>query len=453
VDIRDIIACKRDGAELTPDEISWVVGGYTQGLIPDAPMAALLMAIVLRGMTARETTDLTLAMLDSGDRLDLSSLPGATVDKHSTGGVGDKTTLVVAPLLATLGVKVGKVSGRALGHTGGTIDKLECVPGLKTELAPERFVAQVTEIGVAICAQSARIAPADRKIYALRNETATVESIPLIASSVMSKKLAVGADAIVLDVKAGRGAFVPSVAEARKLATAMVEIGSGAGRKVVALVTRMDEPLGRAVGDAVELVEAIETLRGRGPRDFVNLCTLVAGHMLALGGVTADAGEGRKAARRALRSGVGLAKLRELVVAQGGDPSVIDEPSLLTKGAAFLPVSLDASGYVNSIDARRIGEMVRELKSAAGERKSLCGVLVEKKVGDRIGAGEVVAAVVVPDTVPAEDVERAKGEVSGAFRVSDAAPRRQRLLAAVVWGTAEGRSPQSREGRGERPEG
>ena len=434
VDIRDIIAGKRDGAELTPDEISWVVDGYTQGIIPDAPMAALLMAIVLRGMTARETTDLTFAMLNSGDRLDLSSVPGATVDKHSTGGVGDKTTLVVAPLLPTLGGKVPKVSGRALGHTGGTIDKLECVPGLKTELAPEEFVAQATRIGVAICAQSARIAPADRKIYALRNETATVESIPLIASSVMSKKLAVGADAIVLDVKAGRGAFVGSVAEARKLARAMVEIGAGAGRKTVALVTRMDEPLGRAVGDAVELVEAIETLSGRGPRDFVNLCTLVAGHMLAVGGVTADAREGRAMAARALRSGVGLAKLREMVVAQGGDPSVIDEPSLLTKGAAFLPVSLDASGYVSSVDARRIGEIVRDLKAAAGERKSLCGVLVEKKVGDRIGAGEVVAVVVVPETVPAEPVERAKAEVCGSYRVGEAAPRRRRLLAAVVRG-------------------
>jgi pyrimidine-nucleoside phosphorylase len=439
VDIRDIIASKRDGAELTPDEISWAVSNYTQGLVPDAPMAALLMAVVLRGMTARETSDLTLAMLDSGDRLDLSSVPGATVDKHSTGGVGDKTTLVVAPLVAALGGRVAKVSGRALGHTGGTVDKLECIPGLKTELAPERFVAQVAAIGVAIAAQSARMAPADRKIYALRNETATVESVPLIASSVMSKKLAVGADALVLDVKAGRGAFLPSVAAARKLARAMVEIGVGAprlrsgqaGRKVVALVTRMDEPLGRAVGDALELVEAIETLGGRGRRDFVALCALVAGHMLALAGAAADAREGRGMAARGLRSGVGLAKLRELVVAQGGDPSVIDEPSLLTRGAALLPVCLDVSGYVSAVDARRVGEIVRELKSAAGEGKCLCGVMIERKVGDRIAPDEAAAAIAVPDTVPAEAAERVKGEVARAFRASEAPPRRRQLLAAV----------------------
>lgn len=431
MDIRDIIARKRDGAELSRDEISWTVTGYTQGLIPDAPMAALLMAIVLRGMSAGETTCLTLAMLDSGERLDLSLIPGATVDKHSTGGVGDKTTLVVAPLVAALGGRVPKMSGRALGHTGGTIDKLECIPGLKTELAPERFVAQVAEIGVAIAAQSARMAPADKKIYALRDQTGTVESVPLIASSVMSKKLAVGADAIVLDVKAGRGAFLPSVAAARKLARAMVEIGAGAGRRVVALVTRMDEPLGRAVGDALELVEAIETLGGRGRRDFVALCALVAGHMLALAGAAADAREGRGMAARGLRSGVGLAKLRELVVAQGGDPSVIDEPSLLTRGARLLPVNLDASGYVSSIDARRIGEIVRELKSAAGEGKCLCGVMIERKVGDRIAPDEAAAAIAVPDTVPAEAAERVKGEVARAFRASEAPPRRRQLLAAV----------------------
>jgi pyrimidine-nucleoside phosphorylase len=431
VDIRDIIARKRDGAELSRDEISWTVTGYTQGLIPDAPMAALLMAIVLRGMSAGETTCLTLAMLDSGERLDLSLIPGATVDKHSTGGVGDKTTLVVAPLVAALGGRVPKMSGRALGHTGGTIDKLECIPGLKTELAPERFVAQVAEIGVAIAAQSARMAPADKKIYALRDQTGTVESVPLIASSVMSKKLAVGADAIVLDVKAGRGAFLPSVAAARKLARAMVEIGAGAGRRVVALVTRMDEPLGRAVGDALELVEAIETLGGRGRRDFVALCALVAGHMLALAGAAADAREGRGMAARGLRSGVGLAKLRELVVAQGGDPSVIDEPSLLTRGAALLPVCLDVSGYVSAVDARRVGEIVRELKSAAGEGKCLCGVMIERKVGDRIAPDEAAAAIAVPDTVPAEAAERVKGEVARAFRASEAPPRRRQLLAAV----------------------
>jgi pyrimidine-nucleoside phosphorylase len=432
MDIRGVIAKKRDGRELATDEIAWTVNSYTQGAISDAQMAALLMAIVLRGMTARETADLTLAMLNTGDRLDLSSIPGTKVDKHSTGGVGDKTTLVVAPLVASFGVGVPKMSGRALGHTGGTIDKLECVPGLKTELSPTRFAAQVAAIGVAIAAQSAQMVPADAKIYALRNVTGTTESVPLIASSVMSKKLAVGADGIVLDVKAGRGALVPDVASARKLATAMIEIGARAGKKMVAVVTRMDQPLGRAVGDAVELVEAIETLNGRGPRDFVAICTLVAGHMLTLGGVAADARQGRAMAARALRTGAGLAKLRELVRAQDGDPTAVDDPAALTREATFVPVRCDTSGHVTGVDARAIGETVRELKSAAAERKPLCGLLLEKKVGDAVTAGETIARVAIPRPIATGSIERAARNIAGAFRIS-ATPRvRQRLLIATL---------------------
>jgi pyrimidine-nucleoside phosphorylase len=326
------------------------------------------------------------------------------------------------------------MSGRALGHTGGTIDKLECIPGLTTELAPERFIAQVAQIGLAIAAQSARMVPADKRIYALRDLTGTVESVPLIASSVMSKKLAVGADAILLDVKAGRGAFIPEVATARKLAAAMVGIGARAGKKMVALVTRMDQPLGRAVGDAVELAEAIETLSGRGPRDFVGLCELVAGHMLVLGGVTGHPRQGRAMAAGALRSGAGLRKLRELVRAQGGDPTLVDRPEALTHGASFHPVQLEASGCITAIDARRIGEIVRGLKSAAGERKALCGLILQRKAGEELAPGEPVARLAVPRDLDADLVAGASREVAEAFQVGGARPPAKRLLAAVIEG-------------------
>ncbi len=432
MDIRRTIARKRDGVELAADEIARVIDGYTQGAVSDAQMAALLMAIVLRGMTAREVSDLTLAMLDSGEKLDLSAVPGPKIDKHSTGGVGDKTTLVVAPLVASLGVRVPKMAGRALAHTGGTIDKLECVPGLTTELSPERFISQVATVGVAIAAQSERMAPADRRIYALRDLTATTQSVPLIASSIMSKKLAIGADGIVLDVKAGRGALVPDVAGARKLAAVMVEIGARAGRKVVALVTRMDQPLGRAIGDAVELAEAIETLGGRGPRDLVLACTLLAGHMLALGGAAADPRQGRAMAARALRSGQGLAKLREMVVAQGGDPIAVDAPSTLAADAATLPVRSPQSGFVSALDARIAGDVVRDLKLAAGERSSLCGLTLAKKVGDRVSEGETIAVVTTPRTIGAGEAERAAERIQEAFRFSADPPRRQRLLIATL---------------------
>ena len=295
---QSVIARKRDGHELSSEEIAWVVDGFVRGAVSEGQMAALLMAIVLNGMQPREVADLTLCMMRSGEVLDLSDLPGIKVDKHSTGGVGDKTTLVVAPLVAALGVPVPKMSGRALGHTGGTIDKLECLPGLTTQLSTERFRRQIAEIGVAIAAQSETMVPADKRIYALRDATATVESIPLIAASVMSKKLAVGADALVLDVKAGEGAFMADVARARELARVMVEIGEHAGKRVVALVTAMDQPLGTAVGDVLELQEAIATLAGDGPPDFVDLCALVAGHMLALGDARPTRRKGRSSPAR-----------------------------------------------------------------------------------------------------------------------------------------------------------
>jgi pyrimidine-nucleoside phosphorylase len=426
--MREIIARKREGLAMRPDEIATAVKGYLDGSVGEGQMAALLMAIVLRGMTPRETADLTLAMAESGERLDLSAIPGAKVDKHSTGGVGDKTTLVVAPLVASLGVPVPKMSGRALGHTGGTIDKLEAIPGITADLPPERFCRQVSEIGVAIAAQTDRMVPADKRIYALRDATATVESVPLIASSVMSKKLAVGADAIVLDVKAGLGAFMPTIEDASELAEAMVDIGDRAGRRMVALVTRMDEPLGQTAGDAVELVESIHTLSGSGPPDFVELCELVAGHMLAAGGAAREADEGRELARTALSDRRGIGKLRELIAAQGGEPDVVDDPEALVADAERLPIEITGRGYVSGIDSRRIGVALRNLKVEAGTRKRLCGLLLHKKTGDPLD-GAPVASLLFPGEA---EGAAATSEIKDSFTVSDQEPGRRDILAAVV---------------------
>ena len=427
--MRDIIAKKRDGRELSSEEIGRAVSEYTAGRVSDAEMAALLKAIVLRGMTPRETTDLTLAMAESGERLDLSSIPGTKIDKHSTGGVGDKTTLVVAPLVAACGVPVPKMSGRALGHTGGTIDKLECIPGLVTDLAPETFCRQVADIGVAIAAQTERMTPADKRIYALRDATGTVESVPLIASSIMSKKLAVGADGIVLDVKAGSGAFMPDASKATELAEAMVGIGSRENMKVAALVTRMDEPLGRSVGDGAEVVEAVRTLGGDGAPDFVEVCEIVAGYMLFLGGAAETVGEGRRLARQRLADGAGLAKLREMIRWQQGDEAVVDHPEALVRDASRTVVKASKSGHVSGIDARRVGRTVRDLKSAAGGDKRLCGVLLNKKTGDAVAIGEPVAAILSPSEI--EDTAASSAhEVALAFHIGEEAP--------TVWGVLLG---------------
>lgn len=427
--IIETIAKKRDRGELCAEEIAAAVSGFTHGQVSEAQMAALLMAIVLNGMSARESADLTMAMVNTGERLDLSAIPGTKVDKHSTGGVGDKTTLVVAPLVAALGVPVAKMSGRALGHTGGTIDKLEVIRGLRTRLSPKQFVRQVSKIGIAIAAQSAKMAPADRKIYALRDATATVESIPLIASSVMSKKLAAGADAIVLDVKAGSGAFMSDVARASELARLMVDIGAHHGKRMVAVVTRMEQPLGRAVGDAVELAEAVATLYGSGPEDLVELCETLAGHMLVLGGAAIGLDQGRMRARQGILSGIGLAKLREMVVAQGGDPAPLDNPDLLTRGVERLPVVLDHPGLIVGIDARQIGIAVRDLKAAAGESKRSCGVMLSKKVGET-AERDAVATLLYP--MGTRDAAlAAAARVRAAFRTGQTAAEGGPLVAAT----------------------
>lgn len=431
--IVEIIGRKRDRKELSEAEIGRAVSGFVSGSVSEGQMAALLMAIFLNGMTSRESAALTMAMAASGRRLDLSHIPGTKVDKHSTGGVGDKTTLVVAPLVASLGVKVPKMSGRALGHTGGTIDKLEAIPGLTTELSAERFCRQVSEVGVAIACQTADMAPADKKIYALRDATGTVECISLIASSVMSKKLAVGADAIVLDVKAGRGAFMADAARAGELARAMVEIGRQAGKRVVALVTRMEQPLGMAVGDALELVEAAETLAGRGPGDFAELCDIVAGHMVALGGAAADPEEGRALAQQARREGAAVGKLREMVAAQGGCPEALEPPYPVLSGAAeALEVMLPQGGFVVGIDARQVGFAVRALRDAVAEGKQWCGAVFARKVGDAV-AGQPVARVHGPRGA-GEALARAAAEVRAAFTLGPEAPAQEPVVAAVVEG-------------------
>ena len=427
----DLVAKKRDRQELAGDEIAFLVTGFLQGSVSEGQMGALLMAVFLNGMTAQESADLTLAMANSGDRLDLSGIPGTKVDKHSTGGVGDKTTLVVAPLVAALGVPVPKMSGRALGHTGGTIDKLEAIPGLTTDLSPDRFCRQVGEIGLAIAAQTARMAPADKLIYALRDATGTVESIPLIASSVMSKKLAVGADAIVLDVKAGLGAFMREVEHACQLARAMVDIGARQGRRVVALVTSMEQPLGAAVGDAVELAEAVATLSGRGPADLVELCQALAAHMLLLGGVARDLEDGRSRAREGMHSGIGLAKLREMVTAQGGSAGALDDPEVLVQGTERIPIELAEDGVIVGIDPRRIGLALRDLKLAVGEHKHACGLLLARKVGGVVGRREPVAFLVAPPAakrVAAEAVNR----IRASYRVGREAPPVPELVAATI---------------------
>ena len=392
----DLILKKRDGGELSTAEIAFFIRGYVAGEIPDYQVAALLMAVYFRGMTFREMADLTAAIVDSGATCDLGAIPGIKVDKHSTGGVGDKTTLVLAPLVASCGVPVAKMSGRGLGHTGGTIDKLESIPGFRTDLGLADIVAQVREVGLAVVAQTGDLTPADRLLYALRDVTATVDSIPLIASSVMSKKIASGADAIVLDVKTGRGAFMRDEAEARALARAMVEIGRERGRRTVALVTGMDEPLGYAVGNALEVREALKVLRGDDPpADLTALCRELAAYMVLLGGRADNLEAARLLVGRRLQSGAALETMRAWVRAQGGDPAVVDQPDLLPAAGARAEVRAAADGFVQTIDARLVGRAALALGAGRAVKDAVIdpavGVVLRCKVGDRVAAGEVLA--------------------------------------------------------------
>lgn len=388
----DIIIKKRDGDELTKEEIETFVQGFTAGEIPDYQVAAWAMAVLLKGMTPRETTDLTLAMVASGETLDLSSVAPFVVDKHSTGGVGDKTTLVVGPVVAACGLPVGKMSGRGLGFSGGTLDKLESIPGFRVDLTMEEFLTQLKQVGLVVTGQTADLAPADGKLYALRDVTGTVESIPLIASSIMCKKIASGTQAIVLDVKVGSGAFMEDLAEGRELAQLMVAIGQLAGRKTVALLSDMNQPLGQAVGNALELKEAIATLQGRGPEDFLTHCLVIAGHMLALGGKAADERAGQSLAEQVLRDGRAWQRFKEFVQAQGGDSAYVKDPQRLPAAALVETKNAHQAGYLKTVDACLIGETAVAL-GAGRMRKGdpvdpAVGIEVLVKVGDAVRAGQ-----------------------------------------------------------------
>lgn len=415
----DIIVAKRDGARLEPVDLEMIVRGYASGTVPDYQMSAFLMAVRLKGMSFDETAVMTRVMVESGRTLDLSGIPGVKVDKHSTGGVGDKTTLVVVPVLAACGLKVAKMSGRGLAFTGGTLDKLESIPGplksrpdaggFNTALSVERFVEQVRDIGAAIAGQTSDMVPADKKIYALRDVTATVDSIPLIASSVMSKKIACSADVILLDVKAGCGAFMCDLASARELAQTMIEIGRRFDRKVSALITDMSQPLGHAVGNALEVAEAIETLNGGGPDDLRELCVELSAEALRLA-VGGDSGrrhrgsetpptlvEARAPAEDALASGRALEMFRKIIAAQGGDPNVADDPSLLPQAQHRIEVPSESEGFVSAIDCAAIGRAA-SLLGAGRQRKEdridpAVGVVVLKKIGDRVGKHDPLAVI------------------------------------------------------------
>ena len=393
----DIIEKKRDGGKLTKEEIEFFVNGYVRGDIPDYQASALLMAIYFRHMDYDETLNLTLAMENSGDKLDLSGINGIKVDKHSTGGVGDKTSLVLAPMVAALGGKVAKMSGRGLGHTGGTIDKLESIPGFNTSLSEEAFVKQVNDIGIAITRQTGNLAPADKKIYALRDVTATVENISLIASSIMSKKLAAGADAILLDVKTGSGAFMKEESDAMQLAKEMVEIGKSAGRKMTAVITNMDEPLGMAVGNILEVKEAIDTLKGNGPDDFVELIETLASHMLILGGAAKDFDEGLMRVRESIQSGKALDKFKQFVAAQGGDTKYIDHLELFEQADIIEEIRSEQDGFVGSIDAQEMGICSLILGGGRETKESVIdptvGLVFSKKVADPVKKGDVLATI------------------------------------------------------------
>lgn len=393
----DLIEKKRDGKELTTEEIRFFIEQYTEGSIPDYQVSSLLMAIYFQDMTDRERADLTMAMVESGDQIDLSGIDGIKVDKHSTGGVGDTTTLVLGPLVAACGVPVAKMSGRGLGHTGGTIDKLEAIDGFHVELTIEQFTKQVNEMKLAVIGQSGNLTPADKKLYALRDVTGTVNSIPLIASSIMSKKIAAGADAIVLDVKTGEGAFMKTVEDARLLAKAMVQIGNNVGRQTMAIISDMSQPLGFAIGNALEVQEAIDTLRGKGPADLTELCLVLGSQMVVVGGKAKDLDEARAMLLEVIDNGSALEILKDFIQGQGGNPEVVDNADLLPKAKYTFEVPSKETGYVSFIEADEVGTAAMLLGAGRATKESVIdlavGIVLHKKVGDQVNTGESLATI------------------------------------------------------------
>jgi pyrimidine-nucleoside phosphorylase len=429
----DLIHRKRDGEELAPEEIEFLIGGYTSGEIPDYQMSAFLMAVFFSGMSDREVSRLTECMLRSGDTVDLSSVPGVKVDKHSTGGVGDKTSFIVAPLAAAAGVVVPMMSGRALGHTGGTLDKLESIPGFRTDLTAEEFTAQLAQHGLAFIGQTDRLAPADRKLYALRDVTGTVESIPLISSSIMSKKLAEGVDALVLDVKVGNGAFMKKQVDARRLAQTMVGIGRRLDKKVQALITDMNQPLGYAIGNALEIMEASQTLQNAGPADLTKLCLELAARMIFLGKKAATLEEARLTAEKHLVDGSAYLKLKQVVAAQGGNPQALDKFELLPNATGMREITSPRAGYVSAIYAEDIG-VASNLIGAGRDKKEdaidpAVGIILEVKVGEKVDAGSILCRLYYTKE---DHVDEAADRVEDAFRISAQKPSERELILEVV---------------------
>ncbi len=434
----DIIIKKRNGEALSDEEIAFFIKGYTDGSIPDYQASALLMAIYFRGMTDQEIATLTMEMAHSGDMLDLSAIKGLKADKHSTGGVGDKTSLVLTPLAASIGIPVAKMSGRGLGHTGGTIDKLESFPGFSTDISEEKFINNVNTIGIAIAGQTKNMAPADKKLYALRDVTGTVDSIPLIASSIMSKKLAAGADVIVLDVKTGSGAFMKTEEDSVRLANEMVRIGNNVGRRILAVISDMDEPLGYAVGNAIEVKEAIDTLNGHGPADLLELC-LTIGSLMAVGtGKAANVDEARTLLLEKLNDGSALKKFAEFVEAQGGDSAPVYDTKLLPQASIVKEVYAPVDGYVSHIESDRVGISAMKLGGGRETKESpidlSVGILINKKVGDKVEKGEKIATLYAND---GEKLAAAITELEQAYSYSVAPVEKPKLIKTII-GTAEG---------------
>ena len=430
----DIINKKRRGEVLSEEEIEYMVMGFTNGVIPDYQMSALLMAICLQGMTKDETVQLTRIMRDSGETVDLSEIKGIKVDKHSTGGVGDKTTLIVAPIAAACGVPIAKMSGRGLGFTGGTVDKLESIPGFVTSMERDEFIRSVNEKGIAVIGQTGHIAPADKKMYALRDVTGTTESISLITSSIMSKKLAAGADAIVLDVKCGAGAFMKTYEDARELAAWMVDIGRGNGRSMTAVISDMEQPLGRAVGNALEVHEAIDVLKGEGPADIRELSLRLAAEMILLGDRSGgDRAKAEAMALEALDGGAALEKFRQFVENQGGDPAITEDETLLGEAAFAVDVRAEASGFVTGLDAMQIG-LASQHAGAGREKKEdeidmSAGILLEKKTGDEVRTGDLLCTVFGNDKAKAET---GAAEALKAYSIGEERPEEAALIKEII---------------------